>query len=645
MRQLSRFWKILLYFAVALWIFLIFYTSLFQALHPLLQGGLAVILSSIIVYFSYPVSSKLLKKGENSVFIRLLISGSKTHPSLLDLTLLMFSLIPSLYVLLNWETLVINPGVFETKHLIMGALLVFSLLEATRRSVGIIIPLLVVAFILYTLWGNFIPGRFGHPGFSLIDILYQLYLMTEGIWGMLTDLTSRIIAPFIIFGPVLFATGVGDTIMKLSTYVGGRIAGGSGHVAVISSSLFGMLSGSSVANAATTGAFTIPLMKKTGFTREFAGAVEASASSGGQIMPPIMGAGCFVMAEFLGIPYAKIMIAATIPALLYFIGISAGIWIEAKRRKIKGIPKELLPSLSEILDWRNILGFVLPIGTLLVLLFLFLPPQVCAVWALIVSISFFLLFGGGIREILARALKIWDSLVEGVVKTLAWLMIMMTSVQIVVSLISLTGFGVKISEFILDLSGYNLYLALFCAMLTSMILGMGMTTTAAYVVAAAVIAPALQKMGLDPLATHLFIFYFAIKSGLTPPVCITVFTTAAIAGANWFRTAMESIKLGIGGYIMPFFFVFFPAYLLKGSLWEISLAFTGATLAMFAIEASLLGYWSNKLNILIRVILLIAGLLLMIPKLLPLSIGFVLFIGSLLFLRILPSSKGPRALI
>lgn len=633
MRQPTGLWKFLVYLVVALWSALIGYTSLFQALHPLLQGGLAVILGSIIIYLIYPISAKLIEIGERSTLVRIIIAGSKNHPSLFDIILLVLAIYPSLYVIINWETIVSNPGVFETKHLVMGALLIVSLLEATRRSVGLMIPLVVIAFIAYTLWGHLIPGRFGHPGFSLTDITYQLYLMTEGVWGMLTDLTSRIIAPFIIFGPVLFATGVGDTIMKLSTYAGGRIAGGSGHVAVISSSLFGMLSGSSVANAATTGAFTIPLMKRTGFSREFAAAVEAAASSGGQIMPPIMGAGCFVMAEFLGIPYVKIMIAATIPALLYFIGISAGIWIEAKRKKIEGIPRDLLPSLKEILSLNSILGFILPIGTLIVLLFLFLPPQVCAIWALLISIVFFLLFGGKLKEVFKRSQIIWDSLIEGIVKTLAWLMIMMASVQVVVSLISLTGFGVKISEFILDLSGYNVYLALVAAMLTSIILGMGMTTTAAYVVAAAVLASALQKMGLDPLATHLFIFYFAIKSGLTPPVCITVFTTAAIAKANWFKTALESMKLGIGGYIMPFFFVFYPAYLLKGSTYEILFAFLGATIAMLAIEASLIGYWSVRIPIPVRLVLFIAGLLLMIPKVFPLLLGLALFFGILMYLR------------
>lgn len=635
MRKIEGIWKIVAGCVVLLWVVLILYTSLYRSLHPLLQGGISIIFGSILVFLVYPLSAKLARKENVPGIIRVLITGTAYYPSLLDIMFILLSLIPCVYVILNWEEIVTNPGLFERKHLMLGAILIISLLEATRRSVGIAIPILAILFVLYTIFGAHIPGRFGHPGFSLTDILYQLYLMTEGVWGMLTDLTSRIIAPFIIFGPVLFATGVGDTIMKLSMYAGARITGGPGHVAVISSSFFGMLSGSSVANAATTGAFTIPLMKRAGFSREFAAAVEAAASSGGQIMPPVMGAGCFVMAEFLGIPYVKIMIAALIPAIIYFVGISAGVWVEAKRKKMQPVLKEFMPPLSEIFNFRTIMRFVLPIGTLLTLLFMFYPPQVCAGWAIVVAILFFLLFEGSLapKALGERIKKVWDSLFEGVVKTLAWLMIMMACVQIVVSLISLTGFGVKISEFIIELSGYNTYLALTAAMVTALILGMGMTTTAAYVIGAAVLAGALQYMGFDPLAVHLFIFYFAIKSGITPPVCITVFTTAAIAGANWVRTAIDSMKLGIGGYIMPFFFVFYPAYLMKGSIYEIFFALIGAAVAMFAIELSILGHFRGKMNYVLRTALFASGILMMIPHLRETLIGMSIFLLSVLYIK------------
>ncbi len=625
MRELRGLWKLILNILVGLWGLFILYTALLHALHPLLQGGISLSIGLAIVFLVYPFSKRMLKWNVPKIF-QYLITGTKNAPSLVDLIFLAMSLIPCIYIMIHWEDIVRNPGVFEDYHLILAVLLVIALLEGTRRALGLTIPILVLFFILYTIYGPNIPGRFGHPGFSFTDILYQLYLMTEGIWGLLTDMASRIIAPFIIFGPILFATGVGSTVMELSTYFGGKIRGGPGHVAVISSSLFGMLSGSSVANAATTGSFTIPLMKKFGFSRSFAAAVEAAASSGGQIMPPIMGAGCFIMAEFLNIPYTSIMIAGLIPALIYFAGIAAGIWIEAGRTGMGKLPKELMPELKNILKPNRILGFFLPIGTLGVLLFMFFPAQICASWAIVVSVLFFLFFGGPlkIRDVWNRAKSIWGGLYEGIVKALAWLMIMMACVQIAVSLISLTGFGVKVSELIIEISGYNLYLALIATMLTAIILGMGMTTTAAYVIAAAVLVPALQQMGINPLAAHLFIFYFAIKSGLTPPVCITVFTTTAIAGGSWIKAAWNSMKLGIGGYIMPFFFIFVPSYLMKGPAWEVLFIFIGAFVAMFAIEAGVLGYWKKPATPLERALYISGGLIMMAP-------GHWTFVGLAIF--------------
>lgn len=614
MRDLKGLWRLILNVLVGLWGVFILYTALFYALHPLLQGGISLSIGLAIVFLVYPFSKRMLKL-DIPKFLQYILTGTKSAPSLIDLIFIALSLIPCIYVMIYWEEIVRNPGVFETYHLFLAVLLIIALLEGTRRALGLTIPILVLFFIIYTVAGPHIPGRFGHPGFNLTDILYQLYLMTEGVWGLLTDMASRIIAPFIIFGPILFATGVGSTVMELSTYFGGKIRGGPGHVAVISSSLFGMLSGSSVANAATTGSFTIPLMKRFGFSREFSSAVEAAASSGGQIMPPIMGAGCFIMAEFLNIPYTYIMIAGLIPALIYFAGIAAGIWIEAGRTGMGKLPKELMPELKKILRPNRILGFILPIGTLGVLLFMFFPAQICAAWAIVVSVIFFTFFGGSLKakEIWIRLKSIWGGLFEGVVKALAWLMIMMACVQIAVSLISLTGFGVKVSELIIEISSYNVYLALIATMLTAIILGMGMTTTAAYVIAAAVLVPALQQMGINPLAAHLFIFYFAIKSGLTPPVCITVFTTTAIAGGNWIKAAWNSMKLGIGGYIMPFFFMFVPAYLMKGSAWEVLFIFVGAFVAMFAIEAGVLGYWRKPSTLLERALYITGGLIMMAP--------------------------------
>lgn len=628
MRQFKGFWYAVSGVLAAAWGIFLVYTALTVALHPLLQGGISLSFGLALVFLAYPMTKKTLsgehpRHGAVSAF---LLFGSKHSPSLLDFLMIALSLAPCFYIMIYWEQIVRNPGEFETYQLALGAILVFGLLEGTRRSLGIMIPLVVALFVAYAYLGPLIPGRFSHGGFGTEELLYQLYLMTEGIWGLLTDMTSRIIAPFVIFGPVLFATGVGKVFMDIAQAWGGRMRGGAGHVAVISSSFFGMLSGSSVANVATTGSFTIPTMKRLGFPRELAAGVEASASSGGQIMPPIMGAGCFIMAEFLNIPYTDIMIAGIIPAVVYFVGISAGVWIEAGRYGMGKLPKELIPSLRKTLSPRALLNFILPIGTLTALLFAFLPPQVCASWSLIISIVTFLLIGGPLdrHSIIERAKAIWKGYLSGIMTALAWLMVMMSCVQVAVTIISLTGFGVKVSEMIVSLAGQSVWLALIAAMLTSIILGMGMTTTAAYVIAAAVLVPAMQGMGFDPLASHLFIFYFAIKSGLTPPVCIAVFTASAIAGGSWLRAAWDSMRLGIGGYIIPFYFLFSPQFLMQGGFFEIAFLIVGAVAAMFAIEAGVMGFFKKPSTPIERILYLVGGLVMMLP-------GYYTFIGLGIF--------------
>ncbi|MEJ5359504.1 MAG: TRAP transporter fused permease subunit [Desulfobacterales bacterium] len=622
MRKLKGGWGQLLNVLVAGWSLFLLVTALYMALHPLLMGAISLIFGLAIVFLVYPLHpGRLEAKGG----LGTLLFGTKTSPSVLDLALIVISVVPCIYIMADWESIVRSPGMYETYQLVLGGGLVLCLLEGTRRALGNSIPILVLFFLLYALFGVYVPGSFGHAGFDLEEILYQLYLMSEGIWGLLTDMTSRLIALFVVFGPVLFATGVGKSFMDISLLLGGRFRGGAGHVAVISSSFFGMLSGSSVANAATTGSFTIPTMKRLGFPARFAAGIEASASSGGQIMPPIMGAGCFIMAEFLNISYTKVMIAGLIPALLYFVGISCGIWVEAGRHNLGKLPEELMPKVREVFGLKQVLTFALPVGTLIVMLALFLPPQMCAAWALVVAMAIYL-FLRSEPPFVERLKTIWGGYFQAVTTALAWLMVMMACVQMAVTMISLTGFGVKVSQIIIDLAGTSLVLAVIATMLTALILGMGMTTTAAYVIAAAVLVPAMQGLGLPALASHLFIFYFAIKSGLTPPVCITVFTTAAIADSNWLKTAWDAMKLGIGGYIMPFYFLFMPGYLFEGELWWILYLLFSGTVAMLAIEAGAMGYFRKHSTALERLIYFAAGLLILGP--LEYSIAGLLLFGA-----------------
>lgn len=618
------------------WSGFLVYTAITIALHPILQGSISLSFGLAIVFLMYPFSQNShIYENPKKHFLKTLIYGSKTSPSVLDVVCIVFSVFPCLYIMFFWESIARSAGYYEDYQLVLGFALIVGLLEATRRSLGNSIPILMLFFLGYALFGEHIPGMFGHAGFQGTEILYQLFLMQEGIWGLLTDMTSKMIALFVLFGPVLFATGVGKTFMDIAMIFGGRIRGGAGHVAVVGSSFFGMLSGSSVANVATTGAFTIPTMKRLKFPPALAGAVEASASSGGQIMPPIMGAGCFIMAEFLNISYVSVMIAGIIPGLLYFVGVSAGIWVEAGRYGIGKLPDDLMPKLKEVFNFRQMFTFIAPVGILMAMLFMFFPAEKAASVALIVAMVNYLLIGGPLTlvSVRERVKTIWkDGFFRAVVSALAWLMVMMSCVQMAVTMISMTGFGVKVSAGILSLAGTSVFMALVATMLISMLLGMGMTTTAAYVIAAAVLVPALEQIGLPALASHLFIFYFAIKSGLTPPVCITVFTAAAIAGSPWLKTAWYSMRLGVGGYIIPFYFILMPEYLMQGEPALIVYAFVSGVAAMLAIEAGLMGFFNKSSTMLERIIYTVAGLMILGPWTISL-LGYALWVVGYLLER------------
>lgn len=637
MRDLTGVWKAITALLAGAWVIFVFYTALTVAFHPLFQGGICLAFGLALVFLLYPLDQKRLSTETFSLRGKFLY-GTKSSPSWLDIGLLILAVTPCIYIMFAWEEVARAVGRYETHQLILGGVLGILLLEGTRRALGKAIPIVVLVFLLYAIVGQFIPGFFGHAGYKPSEILYQLYLMTEGIWGLLTDYTSRVIALFLIFGPVLFATGVGSAFMRIAQFTGGRATGGAGQISVVSSALFGMISGSSAANVAVDGPLTIPTMKRLGYRAELAGAIEATASSGGQIMPPIMGAGAFIMAEFLNIPYTHVMLAALIPAIVYFAGVWAGIYVEAKRMGLGRIPPELIPKVREVFFSRETMTFAIALGLLIYLLLRYLPPQLCAAWALIVAMVLFMLTGGPLSlKALWERIKItgW-AYYSGVTTALAWLMVMMSCVQMAVTMISLTGFGVKISELILAVGGVNIFLALVATMVTALILGMGMPTTAAYVIAAAVIAPALVGMGFPAIAAHLFIFYFATKSALTPPVCIAVYTAAAISGGSIMRLAGIAIRLGIGAYIMPYFFVFEPAFLMQGEAWEIVVKALLAILAMFPIEAGVMGQWLKPATILERLLFVVGGLALMHPSLVTDLIGLVLVALGLLSQRYLP---------
>jgi len=626
MRALTGVWKWIVVAITALTVTFIVFTSLWRPFHPALQGAVVLTFGMLLVFINNPISRKALAKGPSRTAASL-VFGTNSTPSLLDIVFTVMGSAPCIFIIMNWEPIVSNPLTYETYYLVLGAILFIMLVEGTRRTLGNIVPIVVFSFVAYALFGHLLPGELGHAGYGLEELLYIFYLTTEGVWGLLTDLTSRLIAIFILLGPILFACGVGNTFIKWSRYTGGRIRGGAGQIALLSSAGLGMLSGSSVANVATTGTFTIPTMKKLGYNDEIAAATEASASSGGQIMPPIMGAGAFVMAELLGVKYMSIMVAAIIPAICYFMGIGSGIYVLAGKYGLGKLPAKLIPKWADLFNPRELLNTLIPIGILIYLLLNYLPPQTCAGWSLVSALVIFLFIGGPLnqKETGKRTKSSLQAFYKAVNGALVMLIVMMSCVQVVVTLINATGLGVKISEFIVNLAGTNAFLALVAVMIVAIILGMGMSTTAAYVIAASALGPALVTLGLPGLPSHLFIFYFAIAAGITPPVCVAVFTARAISGGSWVRIAMISMGLSLGGYIIPYFFIYQPAILMQGgtlfgTLWVV----ITVIIAMFFIEAGVFGYFLKPTSPSERLLFIVGGLFLLSSTLLTDVIGLAL---------------------
>ena len=453
--------------------------------------------------------------------------------------------------------------------LILGSILTVILLIAAWRTTGPALPILAIIMLLYTLLGQHIPGTWGHPGFDFQYLVEHLYLGTEGIWGTVTGLSANLIAIFIIFGAFLMATGAAQTFMDMALIAAGRFPGGAAKVATVSSALFGMLNGAAVANVASTGAFTIPAMKRLGYKSSFAGAVEATASSGGQITPPIMGAGAFVMAELLSVPYLDIVYAAVIPAFLFYACVWMSIDVEARREDMRSFDESELPTRAEVLAIGRIGPLVVTLAVLLISMFSGNTPTLAAFYAICTNVGLYLLIGlfPG-KDLKQRILKLQKAVISAAFGITGILALLVTA-QVALSLIGLTGSGIKLSEMIVSIGGGQLFVGVLLSMIVALILGMGMPTTAAYLLAAAVAAPALISLNVDPLVAHFVVFYSALLSALTPPVCTAVFTAAVIAKTDWWSVSLVSIRLALMKYLMPLFFVFRPAVLLEASTVEI----------------------------------------------------------------------------
>ena len=428
-------------------------------------------------------------------------------------------------------------------------LLIFIVLEAARRAIGWPLPLIAALALAYGLWGQHIPGEFGHSGTPMESFFGTLAIAEGGLWGSLTGVSVNVVAVFVIFGAVLNAGEAGQGFMNLAFAAAGRLKGGAAKVSVLSSALFGSISGSASANVASTGAITLPAMTRLRYPPRFAGAVEAVASSGGQIMPPLMGAGAFVMVELTGVPYTQIMAAALLPAILYFLAVWVGINAFADRHALPPVSPEDCPARREVIVTSAF--FLVPFSVLMFGMFgLALTPQYAAALAILTA-AVMLLVDGRLqldwRRTLARAEQ--ACLTAG--RQVAMIASIILCASLIIGVLSITGLGVKITSLILSGSGGLLWPSLLLTALACLVLGMEVPTTAAYVICVSVAGPALMKLGLDPLQAHLFVFWFALLSTITPPVCGAVFIAAGMVGENWLRVALIAMALGVGLYMIP----------------------------------------------------------------------------------------------
>ena len=591
------------------------YTAIFGVLDAQLQRAVHLGFAMALSFLLYPTRKSW--------------SRTKLHP--LDLVLAVLSAASPAYICICYQQLAMRSGIVTPVDLIMGVMGLLLVIEATRRVVGIPMVVVVLVFLAYAFAGPYMPGVMAHRGLTVQQLIGHLYYTTEGIFGIPLGVSSTFIFLFILFGAYLESTGLGKFFIDLANAVAGWASGGPAKVAVLSSAFMGTVSGSSVANVAGTGSFTIPMMKKLGYRKEFAGAVEAASSTGGQLMPPVMGAAAFLMAEFVGAPYIEIVEAAVVPAMLYFAGLWLGVHLEAKRTNLKGVPRDQLPKAWLIFKERGHLA--LPLIVIVYLLVSGYTPMRAALVAIVLSI----LASSLRKSTRMKPIEIVNGLESGARNVLG-VVIAYAAAGIIIGVVTKTGVGLKLASGLLALSGGMLLPTMFFTMITSLILGMGVPTTANYVITSTIAAPALIQMDVPVLAAHMFVFYFGIIADVTPPVALAAYAASGISGGKPLLTGVNASKLAIAAFIIPYIFVLSPELLMinatpTGILWAVATAIIG----MVGLSSAMIGYLYYYSTWYERIILFASGLLMIIP-------GIVTDVpGLMLFMLILVGQKARKA--
>lgn len=548
--------------------------------------------------------------------------GKRNHKRWLpvDLVLAILSVCVGGYLVLFEDALHARNEVPTQMDLVFAAIAIILMLELTRRTAGYIIPTIAGFFLGYALWfGQYMEGLWNFPGVNLVRMLYRMYFAPDGIFGTIATISSTFVFLFVLFAAFLLKSGAGDFIIRLSEALMGRTIGGPAKIAVFASGLMGSISGSAVANTVGTGSITIPLMRRVGFQPKFAGGVEAAASTGGQLMPPIMGAGAFIMSQWTQIPYLTIVGVAFIPALLYFLSVTFFVHLRAKKLGLKPLESHEIPSIGQVLKegWH----FFIPIGVLMGLLMVGYTPtfSACAgIGAIIASSWLNKKSRMGFRDVL-------DAFALGGKNMVSTGVILLCS-GIVVGVVLMVGAGIKFSIMISAISGGSLILTIILVALASLVLGMGLPVTASYIVLAVLAAPSMEMLGTSLIAAHLLIFWYSQDANVTPPVCLAAYSAAGISGSKPLETGVESWKLAKGLYIIPLLFVYTPI-LFEGPIWQVAETTVTALLGLFTMAVVFEGYHLKPLGWLERALFLLVTVLVLWPSLTAHATGVVLFIS------------------
>jgi TRAP transporter 4TM/12TM fusion protein len=612
-RRLAGTWaRVIRCLAIAMSVYQL-YTAVFGVLPAQLQRTWHLGFALALIFLLYPSNRKSRQAFVSMYWV--------------DVVLALLGAGVNLYWIINYQDILMRAGDATKPDLVVGAIAVLLVLEAARRIVGLPITAIAALFVLYAYVGPYLPGFLSHRGFSVERIISHMFFTTEGILGIPLGVSSTFVFLFILFGAFLEKTGIGQFIIDLANAVAGRAVGGPAKVAVIASAMQGTISGSSVANVVGTGSFTIPLMKSIGYKANFAGAVEAAASTGGQIMPPIMGAAAFLMAEFTGIPYARVALAAVIPALLYFTGVGIGVHLEARRTGLTGLPEEQVPRLGKVLRERGLL--LIPILGLIVIMASGATPTKAALLAMVLAI----LVSSISPKTRLKPKDILDALEQGARGALG-VAAATAAAGMIIGSVTLTGLGLKLANGLVTLAHGNLLLTMFFAMIASLILGMGSPTTANYVITSTIASPALIHLGVPLLAAHMFVFYFGIVADLTPPVALAAYAGAGIAKGEPMATGVNATKLAIGAFLVPYIFVMSPQLLLiNTTVFGALRVAVGAVIGMLALEAAVQGWLLKQAGLPERVALALGGLMLIDPGSLTDIIGLTLFVVIYLLQR------------